>query len=433
MFSPGWSVRIAWKRCPSTSLKVSCAGVRALAPDDHPRALRPSCEINVLGDLCDLPVGALGVVLIHGSDPGVIGGLEDPGAHRVAQVIADRVADPPFVAPVQQLVRRPSRVDPEQQIDLFDVLDGDLLQSLLGDGDLVGGGVRARVAGSQLTGQRLAGLIRVGEQRVKAIAALERARRPVLLGMAGDQRRVQVDRQLARGAKELPRPCSRPGVCGPQPLQAGRVTRDLIDESERRRGRGNTPEQRRLITHRLQVREAVPAVGKHHRQVCDHAAGVVSAAPLAHPAQPDRQCPRQARLLSHTGQQRAARVRHQAVSVRRDFYGNPALIMRHPQGDPPESVLRSSTTRRIPAQADSSAAPTIGAAAASCTIRASDTGVISKYRGRDPERVLVRYSVQDAFQHLLARRSSPSPDREAPRASAQDSIARQRWRRLASA
>ncbi len=63
----------------------------------------------------------------------------------------------------------------------------------------------------------------------------------------------------------------------------------------------------------------------------------------------------------------------------------------------------------------------------------SDTGVISKYRGRDPERVLVRYSVQDAFQHLLARRSSPSPDREAPRASAQDSIARQRWRRLASA
>jgi len=34
------------------------AGVRRL-PDDHARALRPSGEIKVLGDLCDLPVGAL--------------------------------------------------------------------------------------------------------------------------------------------------------------------------------------------------------------------------------------------------------------------------------------------------------------------------------------------------------------------------------------
>ena len=43
--------------------------------------------------------------------------------------------------------------------------------------------------------------------------------------------------------------------------------------------------------------------------------------------------------------------------------------MRHLQGDPPESVLQASTTRRIPAQADGSAAPVPGAAAASCTIR----------------------------------------------------------------
>jgi hypothetical protein len=39
-------------------------GVRALAPDDHPRALRPAGQLEVLGDLADLPVGPRVAVLI---------------------------------------------------------------------------------------------------------------------------------------------------------------------------------------------------------------------------------------------------------------------------------------------------------------------------------------------------------------------------------
>ena len=35
------------------------AGVRALAADDHPRALRPGGQVDVVGDLDDLPVLAL--------------------------------------------------------------------------------------------------------------------------------------------------------------------------------------------------------------------------------------------------------------------------------------------------------------------------------------------------------------------------------------
>jgi hypothetical protein len=65
------------------------------------------------------------------------------------------------------------------------------------------------------------------------------------------------------------------------------------------------------------------------------------------------------------------RVDRPIVSVRRDFCGYFAPNMRHLQGDPPESALRALATRRIPAQADSSAAPNPGAAARSCKIRAS--------------------------------------------------------------
>ena len=53
---------------------------------------------------------------------------------------------------------------------------------------------------------------------------------------------------------------------------------------------------------------------------------------------------------------------HQPVSVRPHVYRDLAPSVRHLQGDPPESALRASATRRIPAQADSQAAPTIGAA-----------------------------------------------------------------------
>lgn len=44
------------------------------------------------------------------------------------------------------------------------------IECLLGDGDLVLGGIRAGVARPQLAGERLACLVEVGKQRVKAIS-----------------------------------------------------------------------------------------------------------------------------------------------------------------------------------------------------------------------------------------------------------------------
>jgi hypothetical protein len=41
------------------------AGMGAFASDDHPRALGPAAQVEVLGDLADLSVGALLPVLIQ--------------------------------------------------------------------------------------------------------------------------------------------------------------------------------------------------------------------------------------------------------------------------------------------------------------------------------------------------------------------------------
>src|SRR5215211_2843780 len=67
-------------------------------------------------------------------------------------------------------------------------------------------------------------------------------------------------------------------------------------------------------------------------------------------------------------------MRHQPLSVRHDIYRETASITRHLQGDPPEHRELGFDNHRIPAQPDSPAAPTTGAAAASCNIRASRTG-----------------------------------------------------------
>jgi hypothetical protein len=56
---------------------------------------------------------------------------------------------------------------------------------------------------------------------------------------------------------------------------------DLVNHPQRRGVRRNRPEQPGLITHRTQIGQAVAGVGDHHREVPDHAAGVVAAATLA--------------------------------------------------------------------------------------------------------------------------------------------------------
>ena len=86
-------------------------------------------------------------------------------------------------------------------------------------------------------------------------------------------------------------------------------------------------------------------------------------------------------VLSATcAEQRAARVRHQTLSVRRDLYGEVAAIALHLQGDPPELALGPSASRTITAQADVPAPRNPQGAATSCMIRVSESASPSPWR-----------------------------------------------------
>jgi hypothetical protein len=347
------------------------AGVRALAADDHPRTVGPAGEVQRVGKVGDLAVGPLATVLIERRPPRVLGQLEDRSPDRLGQVIADREPDPAVAAPVQQRVRGAGRIAAHQDLDLFDVLGRDLLERGLGDRDLVGGGVGAGVARSQLAGQRLAGLIGVGQHRTKPEAALECARCAFLVGVRTDQRGIEIDRQPLGRADQLPRPLAGARMRRPQPTEPVRIASDRVDNPKRGRVRADRPEQRRLVTHRAQITQRIAAVGQHHRQIPNHPTGIMAATPPAQGAEPKRQRMRQPGLVGYLRQQRTTGMRHQPLSVRRHLYRETAPIAHHLQGEPPEPGSTSITTRRIPAQPDNTAPPPTGGAATSCTIRAN--------------------------------------------------------------
>ena len=75
----------------------------------------------------------------------------------------------------------------------IEVCLGQLLQGQLQDLEVIGGGVGPGVAGAQQARQRLAGLIQVAEQRVKAEAALVVPRRALLLGGGAEQGGVDAE------------------------------------------------------------------------------------------------------------------------------------------------------------------------------------------------------------------------------------------------
>ena len=148
------------------------AGVRALTPDDQPGALGPAGQIDVLGDLSDLAVLALASRPGRAREPKHARDFEDRGADRVGQVVAEREAQLPLTAVVGQVVRGAGGVCAHQDLDALDVLGRDLLKRPVEHRHVVGGGVRAGVPRPEHRAERLPGLISVGVQRVKPVAAL---------------------------------------------------------------------------------------------------------------------------------------------------------------------------------------------------------------------------------------------------------------------
>lgn len=100
------------------------------------------------------PVGARAAVGRERRDPPRFSQSQDRGANLVGQLIADRVAQPVLATEVHDLVRRPGAVCSYHDLDRLDQLGRDFCERVLDHGDVIGGGVGARVcraAGSRPT------------------------------------------------------------------------------------------------------------------------------------------------------------------------------------------------------------------------------------------------------------------------------------------
>ena len=171
---------------------------------------------------------------------------------------------------------------------------------------VLSGGVERGVARSQQARQRFARLVEVGLQRVKPEAALVVPGGALLLGMRGDQRRVDIDHDPLGRPSPAPMPAPAPRRAPRGRVKQPRLGGDPVDQPKRRRVRRDRPEQRLLIAHRAQVRQAVAAIGEHHRQIPDHPARVMPAAPLDAPPPARTTAPRVSPTRSATSASNAA-------------------------------------------------------------------------------------------------------------------------------
>jgi len=162
--------------------------------------------------------------------------------------------------------------------------------------------------------------------------------------------RVEIQDHTLGTSARCPRPRTDSGARVTQPVK--HVFVDELDRPPRRRTRRDRPEQLRLIAQHAEIRDAITAVGEHHRQVGQHPAPIMSAGALACARQRRGELARDPQPMRQPGNQRGPRTRHQPIAVRSDFYRYNAAIGLHHLGDPPEQSLRASTTRILPAQED---------------------------------------------------------------------------------
>ena len=154
---------------------------------------------------------------------------------------------------------------------------GQLVEGIDQHADVIGGRVGAGVAGPKDAGQGLAA--QVAEHRVEAVAALVGGGGALLVRVGRHERGVDVEDDLARARPGRPGALSGSGAGDPDGLEALRV--DGVDHAPGGRVRGHPAEEIDLVAKRPEIRQAVAAVGEHHRQVAHHAPGIVGRGTLA--------------------------------------------------------------------------------------------------------------------------------------------------------
>lgn len=222
------------------------------------------------------------------------------GADRAADRLGDRVsgreegADSACsqVSDVgEEELRGSGAVGADEDVGAVSVGVGDLRESVVQNRDVVRGRVGSGVPGPQPPGHALAGVGQETHQGVEAEAAFVGGCGRLLLGVAGDQRGVDVQDQagqfLSAGFR---RRYAAAGLGRLQPgyfpgLGAGRAQAvqyafvDAGQQSPGSRCRGDGAEHLALVAQDGQIRDGLAAVSEHHREVGrDPARGVTSTA-----------------------------------------------------------------------------------------------------------------------------------------------------------
>jgi hypothetical protein len=213
--------------------------------------------------------------------------------------------------------------------------------------DVVSRGVGAGAARSGHPGQRLAAGLQVAEQRVEAEAALEVARRALLLGVGGNQRSVEVEHDLT-GGDLVARPAHELAVAPPAaPTAAPPRWRP---PPARRSSRRHLAEQLGLVAQDAQVGHAIAAVGRHDHQIAEHSTGVVRRA--APPGRHHRVGLGQGKAqdVSQLGQCRAAGMVGDCVAVGLSAKRAGRLVVRFTFGCSPWTGAGTCCNASIPSQ-----------------------------------------------------------------------------------
>src|SRR5262249_22176905 len=137
--------------------------------------------------------------------------LPDP----LVDVVAKREADPALAHGGRELVRRAGRVGPGEDLQpplppRLVQLDRELRERGVEHRNVVGGRVRARVAGPQDPGQMLTRFVEEAVQRVEAEAALAVRAGTLLVSVTLEQLRVEVERDPRRSHAQPPSALARP-------------------------------------------------------------------------------------------------------------------------------------------------------------------------------------------------------------------------------
>jgi hypothetical protein len=211
---------------------------------------------------------------------------------------------------------------------------------------VVGGGVRAGVAGPQETGEMLSRFVEEAVERVEAEAALAVRAGALLAGVTLEQLRVEIERDPRRPHAQPPGALTRP----PTRLADRGELRlpERREKSCRGRVRRDRTEQRRLLREHAQIGDTVAAVDQRRREINQHPARIMLRPPTKQPRERRRQLPLQPQPGGQLRHQRRTRPRNQTGTISRDLKRSEPAAMLHHQGASSSRGMWDSTTASSP-------------------------------------------------------------------------------------